>query len=49
MSIGDLLKGFGSTGEEKAQELIGEPNVGELFDKIFDILNSKYNGILKDS
>lgn len=49
MSIGDLLRGFGSTREEKRQELIGEPNVGELFDKIFDILNSKYNAILKDS
>ena len=49
MSIGDLLKGFGSTRKEARQELIGEPNVGELFDKIFDILNSKYNGILKDS
>ena len=47
MSIGDLLKGFGSTRKEARQELIGEPNVGELFDKIFDILNSKYNGILK--
>lgn len=49
MSISDLLRGFGSTREEERQELIGEPNVGELFDKIFDILNSKYNGILKGS